>query len=84
MRVTLWICPSFGCGNYFGSSSAGDLDAEFNTTARGEPTFPRSRCPICATKGRDVKRLQVTFEDGMDLMRNADLDQRMALQDESS
>lgn len=47
-RVTIWICPR--CGNFYGSSSAGDLRASMNTDAKGRETFPRSRCPDCQTE----------------------------------
>lgn len=43
--VTVWLCPN--CGDYFGSSSAGDLSAEWNTSKNGTPLFPRNRCPAC-------------------------------------
>jgi len=84
MKVTVWICPSFGCGNYFASSSAGDLGAEFNTNQRHEPTFSRAQCPDCRRQGRNVQRLKVVFEDGLDGARNVDLDQRMAAREEST
>ena len=44
MNVTVWICPTEGCGNYYASSSAGDLAQAWNIDAKGQRTFPRSRC----------------------------------------
>jgi hypothetical protein len=82
MRVTIWICPSFGCGNYIGSSNAGDLTAEFSTNPRGEATFPRSRCPVCAREGRNVNRRRLDFEDGLDGARDQDFEARIAARKE--
>ncbi len=53
-KVVIWVCPH--CHNYFGSSRTGNLHLEFNRDAKGQPTFPRSRCPDC--KG-DVFRVRV-------------------------
>jgi hypothetical protein len=62
VRVTVWTCPTPGCGNYYGSSSAGDLFESFNQDAQGRPTFPRSRCPDCRQRGLDVDRQPHTLE----------------------
>lgn len=44
--VVIWICPD--CGNYYASSSAGDLSTDFNKKLNsGQPTFARSKCPDC-------------------------------------
>jgi hypothetical protein len=45
--VIVWVCPNTTCGNYYASSSAGDLTQLYNHNLKGEPTFPRSRCPDC-------------------------------------
>lgn len=78
MKVTVWICPSFGCGNYFASSSVGDLSTDYNTDAKGELTFPRAQCPDCNLHGRVVMRTPVNFEDGLDAARRRDHEQRRA------
>jgi hypothetical protein len=50
-HITIWVCKD--CGNYYASSSAGDLRTEFNKDMKGQPTFARARCPtlVCATNG---------------------------------
>lgn len=71
MIVTVWCCPTPGCHDYFGSSSAGDL--------RKEMTYPRvecateyerihgrryvstrATCPSCRTRGVDVERVPLS------------------------
>jgi hypothetical protein len=48
LTITIWVCPN-GCGNYFGSSSAGDLASQMNTDLKHNPTFTRAQCPTCRT-----------------------------------
>jgi predicted RNA-binding Zn-ribbon protein involved in translation (DUF1610 family) len=43
--VFVWLCPD--CGNYYGSSHAGDLTKKLNFNLQNKPTFARSRCPDC-------------------------------------
>lgn len=70
MRVTVWVCPSFGCGNFFASSTAGDrID---------------KHCPDCARKGRDVKRHPLDFEDGLNPLRDEDHAARTAARKDGS
>lgn len=77
MNVTVWICPAFGCGNYYGASSAGNLREQTNQNAH-DP-FSRARCPNCWTsRGVEVERIPVRFEDGLDGARRAELDERQA------
>lgn len=57
MIVTIWICPTEGCGNYFASSGAGDLTQAWNLDQHGKRTFKRSRCPACHVRGVDVDRV---------------------------
>lgn len=58
--ITVWVCPTPGCGNYYASSSAGDLSQLFNVKPNSsEKTFPRSRCPDCRDAGRgEVDRVR--------------------------
>jgi hypothetical protein len=56
VQCVVWVCPTEGCGNYFASSSVGDL-AAWNTTASGVKRFQRSRCPVCFTRGIQVQRI---------------------------
>lgn len=45
LNVLVWACL---CGNYFASSSQGDLAAQVNTKVSShEKTHRRSRCPDC-------------------------------------
>ena len=77
MKVTVWVCPTFGCGNYFGSESAGDL-RESMTGLHGGPQYARSRCPSCWQRlGEHVDRIPVNFEDGVDGYRRDDHERRM-------
>jgi hypothetical protein len=59
VNVTLWMCPTEGCGNYFASSHAGDLTEAWNLDQYGRRTFKRSRCPDCHVRGVDVDRVPV-------------------------
>lgn len=75
MSVEAWVCPTEGCGNYYGSSSQAGLDlgAEINlesdlshtvdtNPARPKATGNRGICPDCRTAGRgDVQRVLVTL-----------------------
>jgi len=61
INVALWICPTPGCGNYFGSSGTGDLSKMMNKSITQQPTFPRSICPDCHRLGRGtIERIPVT------------------------
>jgi hypothetical protein len=60
MRVIIWTCPTPGCGNYYGSSSARNLATDFNS-ARDRESFPRSRCPDCTRRGMAVERIAVVY-----------------------
>jgi hypothetical protein len=63
VRVVLWVCPTPGCGNYYASSSAGELDTEWNHDAKGKPTSARAQCPDCNRRGTRVNRHRVELED---------------------
>lgn len=56
---TLWICPQPECGNYYGTSSAGDLRKQFNQDSKAQVTFPRTRCPDCTRRGIVSERVPV-------------------------
>lgn len=78
MKVTVWVCPTYGCGNYFGSESAGDLRKAMTRT-HGGAEYPRSRCPLCWLRlAEHVDRVPVTFEDGLDFARRRDHETRKA------
>lgn len=71
MDLTVWVCPTEGCYDYFGSSSAGDLRRE-KTYPRAEGTFEyervhgqryvctRATCPSCRQRGLEVERIPHT------------------------
>lgn len=61
IAVVLWVCPTPGCGNYYGTSGTGDLTKILNKSITNNPTFPRSTCPDCHRFGRGtVERIPVT------------------------
>jgi hypothetical protein len=63
MILEIWVCPTEGCGNYYGSAHAGDLDTLWNFDAKGQKTFHRSRCPDCWRRDHiSVDRVRVQFE----------------------
>jgi len=57
--IRVWICDN--CGNYYGASSAGELDKEWNVEKNSnKPTFRRSRCPTPACAQKDIHRTPIT------------------------
>lgn len=65
IEIVAWMCPTPGCGNYYGASDAPDLSTEW-TGARGlnfEPTpaaaHTRAQCPDCKARGVEVERVPV-------------------------
>lgn len=54
VEVVVWVCRE--CGNYFGSTSAGDLSSTLQTTKRNKPQIPRSRCPNLACQAKEIDR----------------------------
>jgi predicted RNA-binding Zn-ribbon protein involved in translation (DUF1610 family) len=46
--ITVFVCPN--CGNYYGSSSSGDLSQKVATSQLGKVLVPRDRCPDCGDK----------------------------------
>lgn len=53
--VTLYVCPSKDCGNYYGSSSMGALDEQINyghssSAHAGERISSRAKCPSCGAE----------------------------------
>lgn len=73
MRVTVWVCPTPGCGHYYAAPSAGDLASRpipvnrQNGQAEGS-LGTLSRCPDCASRGEYVDRVPRTVDlDGPDV-----------------
>lgn len=63
--MRLYICPTPGCGNYFGSSSMPNLatsqnhaHAPWSASNAGEyrAVGTRDECPDCKAQGRTVRR----------------------------
>lgn len=66
MSIIVYVCPTPGCGNYFGSSNSGDLSTQVvaQKGANYEPRDPsrwhaRSACPDCRQRGKSVEREKV-------------------------
>jgi hypothetical protein len=75
MEVKVWVCPTDGCGNYYGSSSQAHLDLtnEINHESSmlhskdSSPANPRvvgnrGICPDCRSRGQEVQRERVTVD----------------------
>jgi hypothetical protein len=59
VQVAVWVCPTPGCGNWYGSSSAGDLArAETRAPNGGPVTSTRDECPSCRGRGKRVRRVR--------------------------
>lgn len=68
MEVTVWVCPTPGCGSYYASRSAGDLMSR-RTGGRGPngEHYPgrehsMSECADCRDRGRPVDRIPVLLD----------------------
>lgn len=68
MHITVWACPTEGCGNHYASSGAGDLSTQI-VGQRGmnfEPTpereRPRAHCPDCWARGKLVMRRPIAVQ----------------------
>lgn len=59
--VTIYVCPTEDCKNYYGSSRMGDMD-KIQTNHHMKPTFARKRCPECIIRGNEVMRVPITVE----------------------
>lgn len=63
--IVVWLCPN--CGNYYASSSIGDLHEEWNEH-KGQKTFRRSRCPTPACAKQDIHREPKLFVPARDVV----------------
>lgn len=74
MQVTIYVCPTEGCGNYYGSNTMPPLEECWTgpkTEDRHNVHYPgtppgkrhtRAECPDCRTRGRgSVQRVPVTL-----------------------
>jgi hypothetical protein len=68
--VRVYVCPTPGCGNFFGGSDVGDLASEFTgvraedrgdyARKHGSPwRHTRAACPDCRARGASVERVSV-------------------------
>ena len=67
MEVTIYVCPTPGCGNYYGSSVASRLEdfpvglRDINFEPKPEEQHrTRATCPDCFKKGTRVERIPHT------------------------
>ena len=67
LKVAVYVCPTPGCGNYYGASTMGDLGKQFTgpkvedraglARATGsEMRHTRAECPDCRQRGLAVER----------------------------
>lgn len=68
MQIVIYACPTEGCGNYYGSSSARDLTQEitgqFGQNFERRPPemwHSRAQCPDCRAQGKQVERVPVVL-----------------------
>lgn len=73
MKVSLYICPTKGCGNYYGSSGMPDMEQAMTGVrtenrheyerVHGTPwSHNRAECPDCRDRGIKVQRKLVTVQ----------------------
>lgn len=65
--IRVYVCPTEGCGNYYGSSSMGHLEAEANigttgSDSPGEVVSYRNECPACGAP-RKLRYARLVPED---------------------
>lgn len=48
--LVVYVCPNPQCSNYYGSSSMGRLEKQWNRALKGEKTHKRSQCPNCKSE----------------------------------
>ena len=56
VTIAVYVCPTEGCGNYFGASGMGDMESQQTDVHLQQETFPRKRCPDCMLRGNEVNR----------------------------
>jgi hypothetical protein len=67
MRIQFVVCPTPGCGSYFGSSGMGDMNevvAKKGANFENRPSHrwhTRASCPDCRGRGISVERVLVNF-----------------------
>ncbi len=69
MLIALYVCPTPGCGDYYGATGMGDLGAKQNLvsdmkhTVKSDPfahpevVSTRATCQTCRARGMDVTRV---------------------------
>lgn len=48
--IRVYVCPSETCDNYYGSSSMGKLEEQWNKDIKSQHTTKRSQCPVCKSE----------------------------------
>lgn len=73
MIIEVWVCPTPGCGDYYGAAGAGDLSQSRNLvsdmkhTVKSDPfahpevVSTRATCQACRARGVDVERQRVVI-----------------------
>lgn len=73
VTLHVWVCPTKGCGNFYGSSSDQPLTEQFTgpkvedraelERKTGSPwKHNRAECPDCRAKGMKVQRARVAVQ----------------------
>lgn len=81
--VEVWVCPTPGCGDYYGSSTAGDLTkqhsgpkVEDRAKLKEETGSPwkhnRAECPSCRQRGQKIQRQRVRVKIELPAMKMVD------------
>lgn len=76
-QIAVYVCPTPGCGNYYGTNAMPDLTKEFSGAklddagaieAKGQSRFKQSRadCPDCRARGLGrIERVRVNVNVGV-------------------
>lgn len=69
MQIRVYVCPTEGCGSYYGSSGMGELDekivGQYGQNFERRPVemhHSRAQCPECRARGNKVERVAVLFD----------------------
>lgn len=74
MRIVVWACPAYGCGNVVTFPSASSRARMRSPLARVATPRPCVECAMHDRPHVDLVRLE--FEDGLDHLRQRDAERR--------
>lgn len=71
--IHVYVCPTPGCDNYYGSTDMGDLGSQFTgpktedkfalqATTGSTARHTRAACPFCRVRGRHVERVRMSLQ----------------------